>query len=246
MQGVDLNPSAINSNQQTENKDAELKAILENTDKEVQIYNKDLALINKGNTASFSDLLALLAAIIATSEKLRSSVAQSKIDNAVTTQTLAVNLAATKEVNAKEKFVISAVTGTLNMALSTVSAVRIGQTKLVQDKHIAPAADGSSRGVKDLSTSELRDFSNNLQQARTSKYTSLSRLGDMSSKVADSANEAGYASKVRQEDELASTKELVGQFQSVLDQALNTLTQELVKLNDLLAAFVRATAATNR
>lgn len=93
-----------------------------------QQFDSSLEKASQGGV-SMSELLALLSQIISSAKELRSQVMQSRIDEAKATTDLAIVLADDRRSDAQMKFGISLASSVMNMALTTASSVRIGQTK---------------------------------------------------------------------------------------------------------------------
>ncbi|AQS37659.1 type III secretion system protein [Shewanella psychropiezotolerans] len=233
-------------------------------------YDSSLTEVNKG-TVSMSDLLALLSQIIASSREVRAQVMKNRIGEAVATSALATMLAQDKSNDAKLRFGISLASSVVNMAMTTGATVRIGQTKTLTDKHLSKmsgngAADtggvkllkvtdlesgkitnlDKSPKVSDLTSKELNKYTASLQQQRTAKYNSVTQMGGMADGMVGNANEIQNAEQVKGQEELQASKDLKEKFDAQLDQYIQDLTAEGVKLNEILDAVARASLVTNR
>ncbi|MDN3612035.1 type III secretion system protein [Vibrio ostreicida] len=214
-------------------------------DKEWNSYSSSLDKADSG-TVSMSDLLALLAEIIESSQRLRAQVMQNRIGEAVATSDLAVKIAGDKCGDAQRKFGITLAASVATMALSTAATVRMGQTKTLQDKHVTDMTGGKSTSVKSLDSKSVNDFSARLQEGRTGKYRAVSQMGEMGNSMVGNVNEMQHAAEVRTQEETQATKELKEKFDAQLDQYIQDLTQEAVKLNEILDAVAKASLVTNR
>ena len=58
--------------------------------------------------------------------------------------------------------------------------------------------------------------------------------------------EIQHANEVKGQEQAQAAKDLKEKFDAQLDQFIQNLTQEAVKLNDILAAMARASLPTNR
>ncbi|MCF7505325.1 type III secretion system protein [Vibrio sp. L3-7] len=214
-------------------------------EKEWNSFSSSLDKANSG-TVSMSDLLALLAEIIESSQRLRAQVMQNRITEAVATSDLAVKIAGDKCGDAQRKFGITLVASVATMALSTAATVRMGQTKTLQDKHVVDMTNGKSTSVKSLDSNTVNDFSARLQEGRTGKYRAVSQMSEMGGSMVGNVNEMQNAAQVRTQEESQATKDLKEKFDGQLDQYIQDLTQEAVKLNEILDSVARASLVTNR
>ncbi|WP_338726300.1 type III secretion system protein [Shewanella baltica] len=233
-------------------------------------YENSLKEANKGSV-SMADLLALLAQIIESSQQVRAQVMKNRIGEAVATSQLATMLAQDKSQDAKLRFGITLASSVVNMGMTTAATVRIGQTKTLKDKHLSKMGDrgaADTSGVKllkttdlesgkvtnvdkspkvsDLTAKELNQYSANLQQQRTAKYNSVTQMGGMADGMVGNANEIQNAEQVKVQEETQASKDLKEKFDAQLDQYIQDLTAEAVKLNEILEAVAKASLVTNR
>ncbi|AUI87410.1 type III secretion system protein [Vibrio azureus] len=195
---------------------------------------------------SMNDLLALMAQIIAASQRLRAETTQNRIDEAVATSNMAMKIADNKCADAQKKFAITLAASVATMALTTAATVKMGKTKTLRDDHVTSMTSGNKTSVKSLESKEINDFSSRLQEARIGKYKSVTQMSDMSGNMVGHANEIQHAGEVKDQEQAQALKDLKEKFDAQLDQFIQNLTQEAVKLNDILAAMTRASLATNR
>ncbi|MGT0150785.1 hypothetical protein ACT691_20680 [Vibrio metschnikovii] len=85
-----------------------------------------------------------------------------------------------------------------------------------------------------------------LQEARTAKYRSVAQMSEMGSNMTGNVNEIQHADQVRQQEESQAVKILKKNLMLSFDQYIQDLTQEAVKLNEILDAVAKASLATNR
>jgi hypothetical protein len=233
-------------------------------------YENSLNVANKG-TMSMADLLALLTQIIGASHQLRNQVMMNRIGEAVATSALATKLAQDKCGDAKLRFGITLASSVVNMAMTTAATVRIGQTKTLKDKHLSKMADkgandvggvkllkttdlksgkvtnvDKSTKVSDLTPKELNKYTASLQQQRTAKYNSVTHMGGMADGMVGNANEIQNSEQVKGQELILASKELKEKFDAQLDQYIQDLTAEAVKLNEILEAVAKASLVTNR
>lgn len=233
-------------------------------------YENSLKEANKGSV-SMADLLALLSQIIESSQQVRAQVMKNRIGEAVATSALATMLAQDKCGDAKLRFGITLASSVVNMGLTTAATVRIGQTKTLKDKHLSKMADagGADAGgvkllkttdlesgkvtnvdkspkVSDLTPKELNKYTASLQQQRTAKYNSVTQMGGMADGMVGNANEIQNAEQVKGQEETQASKDLKEKFDAQLDQYIQDLTAEAVKLNEILEAVAKASLVTNR
>lgn len=213
--------------------------------KQWQDFESQVKQASQGNV-SLSELLAMLSQIIAASKELRTQVMQSRISEAKATTELAVALADDRRQDAQTKFGVTLASSVLNMALTTASSVRVGQTKTLKDKHLSNMGGDSTMKVADLSVKDLNKFSAQLQQARTAKYNTVSQTGNMASSMVGNANDIMNAEEVKHQEEGTAGKQLKEKVDAHLDQFLQELTNEAVKLNELLEQITRAGLANQR
>jgi len=233
-------------------------------------YENSLKEANKGSI-SMADLLALLSQIIESSQQVRAQVMKNRIGEAMSTSALATMLAKDKCSDAKLRFGITLASSVVHMGMTTVATVRIGQTKTLKDKHLSKMADNGSQnagGVKllqktdletgkvtnfdkspkvsDLTLKELNKYTASLQQQRTAKYNTVTQMGGMADGMVGNANEIQNAEQVKKQEEILASKNLKEKFDAQLDQYLQDLTAEAVKLNEILEAITKASLVTNR
>lgn len=201
---------------------------------------------NQPVAATVSDLLAMMLLIITSARELRIQVSESRIEVASAVQALASRIADKKEADSVKKYAISLAAGIGSMAVSTASTIRMSMPKSVQDKHVSGMTEGRSTKVSDLTAKERSDFSIQLQEQRTAKYSAVSRMGEMANTVVGSGNEMQHASGVNQQEQAQSNQELLAKQSPQLDEFLNALGQELSRLNEILQAITQANAANNR
>ncbi|WP_318452411.1 methionine aminopeptidase family protein [Photobacterium leiognathi] len=213
--------------------------------KEWSSHSNSLEKANLGKI-SMNDLLSLLAEIIESSQRLRAQQMQNRITEAVATSDLAVKIAGKKCADTQRKFGISLAASVATMALSTAATIRMGQTKTLKDKHVVDITNGKSTSVESLSPSSINDFSARLQEGRTGKYRAISQMSEMSKSMVDNVNDIQHAAQVRVQEENQATKDLKEKFDRQLDQYIQDLTQEAVKLNEILESIENASRATNR
>ncbi|PNQ54248.1 type III secretion system protein [Vibrio agarivorans] len=190
---------------------------------------------------SMNDLLALMAQIIAASQRMRAEAAQNRITEAVATSNMAMNIADNKCADAQKKFAITLAASVATMALTTAATVKMGKNKTLRTDHVK-----SMNGGNKLDSKDINDFSSRLQEARIAKYKSIIQMGEQSSGMIGHANEIQHADEVKGQEQAQALKDLKEKFDAQLDQFIQNLTQEAVKLNDILAAMTRASLATNR
>ncbi|EGQ8681739.1 type III secretion system protein [Vibrio parahaemolyticus] len=210
-----------------------------------QQFDSSLEKASQGGV-SMSELLALLSQIISSAKELRSQVMQSRIDEAKATTELAIVLADDRRSDAQMKFGISLASSVMNMALTTASSVRIGQTKTLKDKHLSSMSGNGDMKVSDLSMKDLNKFTAQLQQARTAKYNTVSQSGNMANSMVGNANDIINAEEVKHQEEGTASKQLKEKVDAHLDQFIQELTTEAVKLNEILDLMARASLVTNR
>ncbi|AYV25045.1 type III secretion system protein [Vibrio mediterranei] len=214
-------------------------------EKEWNSYSNSLDKVNSSKV-SMNDLLALLAEIIQSSKKLRAQVMKNRITEAVATSDLAVKIAGSKCAGAQRKFGITLAASVATMALTTAATVRMGQTKTLQDKHVVDMTNGKSTSVKSLDAKTVNEFTARLQEGRTSKYRAVSQMSEMGGSMVGNVNEIQYAAQVRAQEESQATKDLKEKFDGQLDQYIQDLTRESLKLNEILDAVAKASLVTNR
>ncbi|OXE28502.1 type III secretion system protein, partial [Vibrio parahaemolyticus] len=91
---------------------------------------------------------------------------------------LAVSLADDRKHDAIVKFGITLASCVVSMAITSASSVRMGQTKILKDKHLASMSGDSNMRVADLSAKDINKFSAQLQQGRTAKYNTVAQTGN--------------------------------------------------------------------
>lgn len=193
-----------------------------------------------------SELLALLAEIIKASKELRSQVMSNKITEAKATTELAVSLADDRKHDAIVKFGITLASCVVSMAITSASSVRMGQTKILKDKHLASMSGDSNMRVADLSAKDINKFSAQLQQGRTAKYNTVAQTGNMANSMVGNINDMRHAEEVKHQEEGTASKQLKEKVDAMLDGYLQDLTQAAVKLNEILDTMQRASLVTNR
>lgn len=208
-------------------------------------YGDTLDKVEKGSI-SMSELLALLAQIIESSQRLRAQMMQNRITEAVATNDLAIKMSGDKCSDAQRKFAITLAAGVATMAMSTAATVRMGQSKTLTDKHVTDLTKGKNTSVSSLDAKSINQFTASLQEARTAKYRSVAQMSEMGSNMTGNVNEIQHADQVRQQEESQASKDLKEKFDAQLDQYIQDLTQEAVKLNEILDAVAKASLATNR
>lgn len=197
-------------------------------------------------TVTMSDLLALMDEILKANRELRSQVMQNRITEAKATTDLAVVLADDRKRDAQVKFGITLAASVVNMAITSVASVRIGQTKTLQDKHLASMSGDSGAKVSELSMKDVNKFSASLQQSRTAKYNTVAQTGNMANSMVGNINDMRNAEEVKHQEEGTASKQLKEKVDQLLDTYLQNLTQASVKLNEILDAMQRASLVTNR
>lgn len=212
---------------------------------EWKVFEKSLSKVEKGSV-SMSELLSLLAEIVAASHSLRAQLTKNNINEAVATSKLAVKLADAKCSDAQEKFIISLAASVTTMALTTAASVRMGQTKVLKDKHVMDSTSGKKMSVSDLTDKERYKMTGNLIEQRTAKFRSVEQLSQMGNSMAGNMNEILYAADVRQQEETKATKELKERFDAQLKDYIQNLTQTALALNSMLEAITKASLVTNR
>ncbi|HHG3547141.1 TPA: type III secretion system translocator protein VopD2 [Vibrio parahaemolyticus] len=208
-------------------------------------FEKSVAKISEGGV-SMSELLALLAEIIKASKVLRSQVMSNKITEAKATTELAVSLADDRKHDAIVKFGITLASSVVSMAITSASSVRMGQTKILKDKHLASMSGDSNMRVADLSAKDINKFSAQLQQGRTAKYNTVAQTGNMANSMVGNINDMRHAEEVKHQEEGTASKQLKEKVDAMLDGYLQDLTQAAVKLNEILDTMQRASLVTNR
>ncbi|EJL6463813.1 type III secretion system protein [Vibrio cholerae] len=214
-------------------------------EKQWNSYSEKLDKVETGSV-SMSDLLALLAQIIESSQRLRAQMMQNRITEAVATSDLAVKLSGDKCSDAQRKFGITLAASVATMAMSTAATVRMGQSKTLKDKHVTDLTKGKNTSVSSLDSRSVNKFTANLQEARTAKYRSVSQMSEMASSMVGNVNEMQHADQVRKQEETQASKELKEKFDAQLDQYIQDLTQEAVKLNEILDSVAKASLVHNR
>ncbi|HCH6235302.1 TPA: type III secretion system translocator protein VopD2 [Vibrio parahaemolyticus] len=208
-------------------------------------FERSVAKISEGGV-SMSELLALLAEIIKASKELRSQVMSNKITEAKATTELAVSLADDRKHDAIVKFGIMLASSVVSMAITSASSVRMGQTKILKDKHLASMSGDSNMRVADLSAKDINKFSAQLQQGRTAKYNTVAQTGNMANSMVGNINDMRHAEEVKHQEEGTASKQLKEKVDAMLDGYLQDLTQAAVKLNEILDTMQRASLVTNR
>lgn len=212
---------------------------------EWQGFEKSLSKV-EGGSISMNELLALLAEIVAASHSLRSQLMKNNISAAVATSHLAVKIADIKCRDAQEKFAISLAASVTTMALVTAASVKGGQAKILKDKHLMQDTSLGKTSVSALTTKERSRMSANLTHQHTDKYQSVGSLSQMANSMAGNMNEIQHAADIRHQEENKATKDLKEKFDSQLKEYIQALTQEALKLNEIIDAIAKANLATNR
>ncbi|WP_394201539.1 type III secretion system protein [Shewanella waksmanii] len=232
-----------------------------------QNYDKSLKATDSGSV-SMSDLLALIAKIIQSSQELRTQLMKSRIDRAMATMEVASLLATEKKNDATLRFGITLASSVVNMGLTTLATVRVGQTATLKDKHLARQADIDAGDVKllrtknletgevteakgppkvsDLSQEQIDSYSHDLQQKRTAKYNSVSQMATMADGMVGNTNEMQHAVNVSEQEQMQADKDLKTKLDAEVDQYIATLTNEALKLNEILGGIAGASLATYR
>ncbi|MFA7521113.1 MAG: type III secretion system protein, partial [Shewanella sp.] len=78
------------------------------------------------------------------------------------------------------------------------------------------------------------------------KYNSVTQMGGMADGMVGNANEIQNAEQVKVQEETQASKDLKEKFDAQLDQYIQDLTAEAVKLNEILEAVAKASLVTNR
>lgn len=195
---------------------------------------------------SMADLLALLNEILEANQKLRSQVMRDRITEAKATTQLAVHLAEDRKHDAQVKFGISLAAGVMSMALQSVASVRMGQSKSVQDKHLKAMTGDSGAKVSDLSMKDLNKFTATLQQGRTAKYNMVGQAGNMANTMVGHVNDMQNAEQVKHQEEGTASKQLKEKVDQALDTYVQSLTQAVKQLNEILESMQKASLVTNR
>ncbi|MCO4174549.1 type III secretion system protein [Aeromonas veronii] len=241
--------SSIVSNSLPSNVTFAEKSYAQNTvtvnDKEWHRYSDKLNEVETGSV-SMSNLLFLLAQIIESSQRLRAQMMQNRITEAVATSDLAVKISGDKCSDTRRKFGITLAASVATMAMSTAATVRMGQSKTLKDKHVTDLTKGKNTSVSSLDSSSVNKFTANLQEARTAKFRSVSQMSDMASGMVGNVNEMQHADQVRKQEETQASKELKEKFDAQLDLYIQDLTQEAMKLNEILDSVAKASLVNNR
>ncbi|ELC3158202.1 type III secretion system protein [Vibrio harveyi] len=198
------------------------------------------------SSVTMVELLALMTEIIESSHELRSQVMQNRIYEASATCDLAVALAADKCHDAQTKFGITLAASLITMGVSTFATVRMAQPKTLQDKHVRSMSGDDSVTVKSLNAKARNDYAARLQDARTGKYRGVSQGAEMAQGVVGNINEMQNAAQIRNQEETQAIKEMKAKFDDQLTEYIQNLTQETVKLNEILDSIAKASLTTNR
>lgn len=223
------------------------------------------------NNVSMKDLLALILQIVESSALVRQEVIKNQIKAAVSTSILAGQLAADKRTDAQLRFGISVASSTIQMAVTTCSTVRMGQSKTVSDKHLSNTsakemADSGgvkllkttdldtgkvtnydkSRKVSDLSPDEINKFNASLQQQRTAKYNSVSQMAGMADGIMGNINEIQHAESVNEQEQFQASIDMKKTFDAQHDDFLKHLATEASKLQEIIDSIGKASLVTNR
>lgn len=202
--------------------------------------------IQNDGVVSMSQLLALLAMIIESSQLLRTQVLTNRINEAMATAEVAKVLAADKKDSAHTKFGINLAAGVVSMGLTTASAFKAGQFKKVEDKHLTKLGHGENAKVSDLSVDRLNEITASLQQQRTAKYNTVSQLSGASKEMIGNVNEIQNSDQVKRQDETQATKDLKQRYDEQLTTFIDSLSNELTQLLKAMEAVQAAAQVTNR
>ena len=200
------------------------------------------------SVVSLADLLALLAQIIESEQKLRNEVMQNSIAEGVAIKDFAQLIAADKCSDAQRKFGITLAVSVATMALSTAATVKMAQPKSLSQKHLSNTS-GQYKDVatlKDKNPKLYDEMTATLQQNRTHKYQSVAQMSNSSGQMAGNANEIQHADQVRQQEEMQASKDFQEKRVAQLNEFIQNLTQSSFKWNDVLDAVAKASLATNR
>jgi len=195
---------------------------------------------------SMSDLLALLAQIIESSQKLRAQVMENRISQANATMELAMSIADKKAFDEKVKFGITLAASVATMALTTAGTVKMGQTKTLKDKHVLDLTDGRSATVSSLDSKTMNELTGQLRDKSLSKYRAFGQMSESGRVMVGNVNDIQHAEQVKTQEEAQATKSNKEKLDTMLDQYLQDLVKEAVKLNELSGAITQAALAVNR
>ncbi|EMA4781813.1 type III secretion system protein [Providencia rettgeri] len=219
--------------------------VIQQTNEGLKSFEMGLTEINASKTVSMSQLLALLSQVIESSSSLRSVIQINKIEEAKETVSLAKMVAEVKKDDAHLKFGIKLASGVMNMGLSTVAAVRTGQIKTVQDKHLSKLGGGEKARVSDLPASKINDIAASLQQQRTAKYNMVNQTAGAADNLIGSVNEMIYASNVQTQEEVKSSIDLKEKYDAQLTEFINSLATTLAEIRKALETIQSASLVTN-
>ncbi|EGQ8442520.1 type III secretion system protein [Vibrio cholerae] len=208
-------------------------------------YSKQLKQFNSGSI-SVTELLALISQIIESSQRLRSQLMNNRIGEAVATSELARKIAGDKCSDSRKKFAITLAAGVLSMGVSTVAGISTLRNKKLDDKMVTKLSNGTQSSVKSLSAADVNKFNSELLNKNTNKFRAVEQLGKTSESLTNNANEIQHAAQVRQQEETQASRELKEKFDSQIDQYIQNLTQEHVKLNEILNQMEMAKQANMR
>ncbi len=202
--------------------------------------------INSEKTVSMSQLLALLSEIIESSASLRSVMMANRISEAEATAEMAKVAAAVKKDDAHLKFGIKLASGVFSMGMSTVAAVRTGQIKMVQDKHLSKVGMNENTRVSDLSADKINEISASLQQQRTGKYNMLNQTSGAADNLMGNVSEMISASAIQKQEETKSSIDLKEKLDAQLSSFIDTLGNTIAQILKSLEAIQSASLVTNR
>ncbi|EKT60076.1 hypothetical protein [Providencia sneebia] len=202
--------------------------------------------INSEKTVSMSQLLALLSEIIDASASLRNVMMINRITEAGATAEMAKVAAGVKKDDAHLKFGIKLASGVFSMGMSTVAAVRTGQVKMVQDKHLSKAGLGENARVSDLSADKINEISASLQQQRTAKYNMVNQTSGAADNMMGNVSEMISASAIQQQEETKSSIDLKEKYDAQLTSFIDTLGNTIAQILKSLEAIQAASLVTNR
>ncbi|HHL2502289.1 TPA: type III secretion system protein [Yersinia enterocolitica] len=230
-------------NSVSENK--ELQSCIE----DLTVTKHQIAILNTqadAGTVSMSQLINLINMIIESSQKLRSQLLSSRIDEAMATAEVAKILAVDKRDSAQVKYGINLASSVVSMGIQSVSGFRTSQGKTLKDKHLSKFGCESGAKVANISSQERNNFTGTLLQQRTAKYHTVSQMADMSGKVIGDANEIQNADKIRRQDETQSTKDLKEKYDEHITQFVDSMGNELLQLLKMKEAIQGSSLVTNR
>lgn len=211
-----------------------------------KVAKSEISSIQDNGSVSLSHLLALLAMIIESSKLLRTEVLMNRISEAEATVGLAHLLAADKKSSANTKFGINLAAGVVSMGITSAAAVKTGQFKKVEDKHLTKLGYGENAKVSNLSTDRLNEITASLQQQRTAKYNTVSQLSGVSKELIGNVNEIQNAGQVKRQDDTQATKDLKKTYDDQLNSFIDSLGNELNQLHKTMELVQGAMLVNNR